>query len=55
VERWWLIRASHNVTGQAIINWQQDLLFVLKQEQDGYEFCQKQMTECDRQLNQYLE
>jgi transposase len=36
-------------------NWQQDLLFVLKQEQDGYEFCQRQMAECDRQLNQYLE
>jgi transposase len=36
-------------------NWQPDLLFVLKQEQDGYEFCQKQMAECDRQLNQYLE
>src|SRR5881394_3090584 len=32
-------------------NWQEDLLFVLKQEQDGYEFCQKQMAECDRQLN----
>jgi hypothetical protein len=36
-------------------NWQQDLLFVLKQEQDGYEFCQKQMAECDRQLEQYLQ
>jgi transposase len=36
-------------------NWQPDLLFVLKQEQDGYEFCQKQMAECDRQLNQHLE
>jgi len=36
-------------------NWQQDLLFVLHQEQDGYEFCQRQMTECDRQLNHYLE
>jgi transposase len=36
-------------------NWQQDLLFVLKQEQDGYDFCQRQMAECDRQLNQYLE
>ena len=35
-------------------NWQEDLLFVLKQEQDGYEFCQKQMAECDRQLNDYL-
>ena len=29
-------------------NWQEDLLFLLKQEQDGYEFCQKQMAECDR-------
>jgi transposase len=36
-------------------NWQEDLLFVLKQEQDGYEFCQKQMAECDRQLRHYLE
>ena len=27
-------------------NWQPDLLFLLKQEQDGYEFCQKQMAEC---------
>jgi transposase len=35
-------------------HWQEDLLFVLKQEQDGYEFCQKQMSECDRQLEQYL-
>ena len=36
-------------------NWQEDLLFVVKQEQDGYEFCQKQMSECDHQLEQYLE
>src|SRR5437773_2894223 len=35
-------------------NWQEDLLFLLKQEQDGYEFCQKQMAECDGQLKQYL-
>jgi len=35
-------------------NWQEDLLFVLQQEQDGYEFCQKQMAECDRRLQQYL-
>src|ERR1700745_498187 len=31
-------------------NWQEDLLFMLKQEQDGYEFCQKQMAECDGRL-----
>ena len=36
-------------------HWQEDLLFVLKQEQDGYEFCQKQMLECDRQVEQYLQ
>src|ERR1700736_242493 len=35
-------------------NWQEDLLFVLQQEQDGYEFCQKQMAECDQRLQQYL-
>src|SRR6201982_4126979 len=36
-------------------NWQEDLLFVLKQEQEAYEFCQQQMAECDRQLEQYLQ
>ena len=36
-------------------NWQTDQLFVLQQEQDGYQFCQKQMAECDRRLGQYLQ
>jgi transposase len=36
-------------------NWQEDLLFVLKQEQEAYEFCQQQMAQCDRQLEQYLQ
>jgi transposase len=36
-------------------HWEEDLLFVLKQEQDGYEFCQKQMAECDRRIEQYLQ
>src|SRR3984957_5287692 len=36
-------------------HWQEDLLFVLQQEQDGYEFCQKQMAQCDRQLEQYFQ
>ena len=35
-------------------NWQEDLVFVLKQEQDAYQFCQKQMAECDRRLQEYL-
>src|SRR5271165_4215407 len=36
-------------------NWQEDLLFVLKQEQASFEFCRKQMVECDHQLEQYLQ
>jgi transposase len=36
-------------------NWQADLLFVLKQEQEAYEFCQQQMAACDQQLEQYLQ
>jgi transposase len=36
-------------------NWQEDLLFVLQQEQQGYEFCQQQMAACDGQLEQYLQ
>lgn len=35
-------------------NWQEDLLFVLKQEQEGYEFCHKQMKACDQRLDEYL-
>src|SRR5260370_16680523 len=34
-------------------NWQENLLFVLQQDQDGYEFCQKQMAESDRRMQQY--
>ena len=36
-------------------NWQQDLLFVLKQEQYAYECCQKQISECDVELQRYLD
>src|SRR5437016_8171403 len=50
------VRASKEQIAQSLEgNWQPDLLFVLKQEQESYEFCQKQIAECDRQLNQYLE
>jgi transposase len=35
-------------------NWQDDLLFVLSQEQEGYEFCKKQIADCDARLEQYL-
>lgn len=49
------IEASEEEIAQALEgNWEEDQLFVLRQEHDGYEFCQKQMAECDRQLAQYL-
>lgn len=35
-------------------NWQDDLLFLLQQEQQGYQFCQQQIAACDAQLKQYL-
>ena len=50
------VKASEEQIAQSLEgNWQPDLLFLLKQEQDGYEFCQKQMAECDHQLAQYLQ
>lgn len=50
------VKASKEEIAQSLEgNWQPDVLFLLKQEQDGYEFCQKQMAECDRQLEQYLQ
>lgn len=49
------VRASEEEVARSLEgHWQPDLLFVLKQEQDGYEFCQHQIAECDRQLHQYL-
>ena len=50
------VKANEEQIAQSLEgNWQPDLLFLLKQEQDGYDFCQKQMAECDRQLAQYLQ
>jgi transposase len=52
----WRVKANEEQIARSLEgNWQQDLLFVLKQEQDSYEFCHKQMAECDRQLEQYLQ
>src|SRR5947207_14139164 len=35
------VKASEQQIAQSLEgNWQEDLLFVLQQEQDGYEFCQ---------------
>src|SRR5437588_8850289 len=50
------VKASEEQIAQSLEgNWQPDLLFLLKQEQDGYEFCQRQIAECDRQLAQVLQ
>src|SRR5258708_14114242 len=50
------VKASkHEIALSLEGNWQEDLLFVLQQEQAGYEFCQKQMLECDRQVEQCLQ
>ena len=52
----WRVQASQEEVARSLEgNWQDDLLFVLQQEQDGYEFCQKQMAECDRHLQQYFQ
>jgi transposase len=52
----WRVKATQEQIARSLEgNWQEDLLFVLKQEQDGYEFCQQQMAECDRRLKQYLQ
>ena len=49
------VKASEEEIAQSLEgNWQDDLLFVLQQEQDGYEFCQRQIAECDARLEQYL-
>jgi hypothetical protein len=50
------VKASEEKIAQSLEgNWQEDLLFLLQQEQDGYEFCQKQMAQCDQRLEQYLQ
>src|SRR5271167_2680414 len=52
----WRVKASEEEIARSLEgNWEEDVLFVLKQEQDGYEFCLKQMAECDQRLEQYLQ
>jgi len=52
----WRVKASEEEIARSLEgNWQEELLFVLQQEQDGYEFCQRQMAECDQRLQQYLQ
>jgi len=52
----WRVKASHEEIARSLEgNWQKDLLFILKQEEDSYEFCQKQIVECDQQLQHLLQ
>ena len=36
-------------------NWRTELLFVLRQQVEGYRFCQGQISDCDLQLHEHLE
>lgn len=35
-------------------NWRAELLFALKQEMDRYDFCQRQIAECDEEIERHL-
>jgi len=51
----WRVKASEEEIARSLEgNWQEEHLFVLQQEQDGYQFCLKQMAECDQRLQRYL-
>ena len=52
----WRVKASEEHIARSLEgNWQEDQRFVLKQEQDSYEFGQKQIAQCDQLLQQYLQ
>jgi transposase len=52
----WRVKASEEEIARSLEgNWQEEHLFVLQQEQEGYQFCLKQMAECDQRLQQYLQ
>src|SRR5262249_24740735 len=54
--RHWRVKASEEEIARSLEgNWQEEHLFVLQQEQDSYQFCLKQMAECDQRLQQYLQ
>src|SRR6266851_9739358 len=48
----WRVKASEEEIARSLEgNWQEDLPFVLQQEQDGYEFCQMQIAQCDQRCS----
>ena len=49
------IQASHEeVVASLTGNWRSELLFALRQEMDRYDFCQRQIVECDQEIEQHL-
>jgi transposase len=49
------IQASREeIVGSLTGNWRPELLFGLKQEMDRYDFCQRQIAECDQQIERHL-
>jgi len=51
----WRIQASHEeIVASLTGNWRPELLFTLKQEVDRYDFCQRQIGECDQEIEKQL-
>jgi transposase len=49
------VKASREEIGRSLEgNWREDILFELKQAVDAYDFVQKQMRECDQELEKYM-
>ena len=49
------IRASEEEIARSLEgNWQEDVLLELQQAVDRYDFCHRQIAECDRRLERYL-
>jgi len=50
------VKADKSVIAKSLHgNWRPELLFVLRQEVDGYRGCQDQIAACDKQLRQHLQ
>lgn len=51
----WRIQASHEeIVASLTGNWREELLFTLKQEVERYDFCQRQIGECDQEIEKHL-
>jgi len=49
------IQASHEeIVSSLTGNWREELLFALKQELERYDFCQRQIRECDQEIEKHL-